>query len=918
MKKVLVMLGLCLALISTLSAQEIYSRGKVVDATDGKALGTAMLELRSKEIVKRIAVGPEGYYHISIPKEKEKYTVTVLAQGYEARQFFWQGRDLSLSIIKLDPLQASLSQELLNEFLVEDVSAVSEDDHQEISPLLTASRDPYTSAASYTFSPMRFRIRGLDSPYQLQYLNGLQMNDLNTGYSAWSLWGGLNDAVRNQQQIINNEISDFSFGGIGGAVQIDTRASGIRRGSRLTYSGSNRTYTNRLMYTYGTGLLKSGWAFAVSASARYGSGNFSYVRGQHYRSFGYFASAEKRFGDGHTLLFSLLAAPTERGVASASTQEAYNLAGSNYYNPNIGKQGGEWRNARVRNSHEPILTLSYIWEINRDTKLTASTGYRFGYNAYSALNWANAQDPRPDYYRYLPSYYTYMAETPDQSLADYYTMLWQSDENVRYIDWDMLYHLNRNNQRETYDAQGNLLASGKRSEYILEDRRTDQRQWTSSILINSKLNDTYRIDGGLSYRVNRTDNFNVVKDLLGGEYWYDVDKFAENEFVDATKAQVDLRNPNRIARKGDKIGHHYLSHIRALSSWFVAKADYGSWDAYIGGQLGYTAMSREGLQQRGLFPSNSYGMSDILRFLDWGGKLGLTYKFSGHHFISLNATAMNQAPVFRNVFVSPRTRNSHVDDAQSEKIYSADINYLIRLPFLRGRVSAFYSRINDRTRNMSFYDDGFRAFSNYVLTGIDEQNAGIELGVEAKLSPTLTANAAFTYGHYTYVSNPKFVQTVDNSEKLLAKERVYWDGFNIGGTPQTAATIGITYRAPRYYSFGINANYFGRNFVSMNPIRRTDQARAELAPEFIGRETFDAGLSVDAFVGLSFRLKSGTYLNVNLSGTNLLNNRNLRSGGFEQLRIRRSKEDGKMTRPFDSKYYYMYGTTFFLNTSLQF
>lgn len=124
------------------------------------------------------------------------------------------------------------------------------------------------------------------------------------------------------------------------------------------------------------------------------------------------------FGDGHTLLFSLLAAPTERGVASASTQEAYNLAGSNYYNPNIGKQEQEMEKCK---DTETVMSqsshLDYIWEINRDTKLTASTGYRFGYNAYSALNWAQRRDPRPDYYRYLPSYYTYMAETPDQSLT---------------------------------------------------------------------------------------------------------------------------------------------------------------------------------------------------------------------------------------------------------------------------------------------------------------------------------------------------------------------------------------------------------------------------------------------------------------------------------------------------------------------
>ena len=49
-----------------------------------------------------------------------------------------------------------------------------------------------------------------------------------------------------------------------------------------------------------------------------------------------------------------MGAPTERGAQQASTQEAYDLVGNNYYNPNWGYQDGKMRNARVRNSHEPI------------------------------------------------------------------------------------------------------------------------------------------------------------------------------------------------------------------------------------------------------------------------------------------------------------------------------------------------------------------------------------------------------------------------------------------------------------------------------------------------------------------------------------------------------------------------------------
>ena len=55
--------------------------------------------------------------------------------------------------------------------------------------------------------------------------------------------------------------------------------------------------------------------------------------------------------------------------------------------------------------------------------------------------------------------------------------------------------------------------------------------------------------------------------------------------------------------------------------------------------------------------------------------------------------------------------------------------------------------------------------------------------------------------------------------------------------------------------------------------------------------------------------------------SNVLNNKQLPSGGFEQLRVRTQRDESGQQipfRPFDSKLSYVYGTTFFLNTTLQF
>lgn len=66
---------------------------------------------------------------------------------------------------------------------------------------------------------------------------------------------------------------------------------------------------------------------------------------------------------------------------------------------------GDKRNARVRNNHEPVAVLNYYYDPSDKFQLSASVAYRFGKSGYSALDWYDAPNPRPDYYRNLPSYY---------------------------------------------------------------------------------------------------------------------------------------------------------------------------------------------------------------------------------------------------------------------------------------------------------------------------------------------------------------------------------------------------------------------------------------------------------------------------------------------------------------------------------
>ena len=96
-----------------------------------------------------------------------------------------------------------------------------------------------------------------------------------------------------------------------------------------------------------------------------------------------------------------------------------------------------------------------------------------------------------------------------------------------------------------------------------------------------------------------------------------------------------------------------------------------------------------------------------------------------------------EAPYVRNAYVSPRTRDQLVPNLKSTEIISGDLNYNVRLPFLKARLTGFYTQINNQTWARSFYHDEYRTFVNYMMTNVDQLFMGIELGFESNITSTV-------------------------------------------------------------------------------------------------------------------------------------------------------------------------------------
>jgi len=126
----------------------------------------------------------------------------------------------------------------------------------------------------------------------------------------------------------------------------------------------------------------------------------------------------------------------------------------------------------------------------------------------------------------------------------------------------------------------------------------------------------------------------------------------------------------------------------------------------------------------------------------------------------------------------------------------------------------------------------------------------------------------------------------------------------------------------KFWFVDVNINGFDRTYVDMAPSRRmastTNNISADSYEELVDairryteQEKFAGGFTLDFSVGKSLRLKSGNLLNINCQLKNILNNTNLKTGGYEWA----GRQD---TDKFRNKYWYAQGFNFFLNVGLKF
>lgn len=642
MRKTLLTVMLCGAAIFATAQTSL--KGILLDEATNQPIVGATITLANQNI--STTTNQSGEFSLLYLEAMDE-EVIVEAQGYNGTielVSLQNGQTNQMDPIKLSTDLATETKEEILLNIADDDLNDDEGKSQSQSSASSASVDVFNSTISYAWSTARYRNRGYGQDQETVYINGLNFNTAERGTFSFSSMGGLNDASRYKEVILPMEATNFTFGGLGQSTNYLMNASRYAQGWKVSAAGTNRNYKAAVRATYASGPLANGWSFIGQIAFRFSP----YCKqigiigeGIEYYSLGYFFSAEKVWDNGNRLNITTFGAPTMRGQNGAVTQEVYDLTGTNYYNPYWGYQDGKMRNSRIVKSLDPTLVLNYDLNINDVNKMKFAAGYHYSMYSNSAINFFNAPDPRPDYYRNMPSFlwdgqivnsnseqlfdekgnhYPYglfigesLNEVPlgtgftgndgqilgpsiDPHTYNTLVYAWKSrDPKTTQINWDALYAANNAN---------NINDPNGMARYMVERRHNDIQEAGANVLWVNTQFDHLKMTLGAEGKFSQGIHYKTMDDLLGGNQWIDIDPFADRDIKElatniglpqtamAIIKQNDLVNPSAKVLTGDRFGYDYRINIGTAKLWFQNEWNLQDIDVYYAIQATYTSMQR--------------------------------------------------------------------------------------------------------------------------------------------------------------------------------------------------------------------------------------------------------------------------------------------------------------------------------------
>lgn len=708
---------------------------------------------------------------------------------------------------------------------------------QDFPELLKSTPSTYVTKEGGGYGDSSVRLRGFKSENVAVMVNGVPMNDMEWGGVYWSNWAGLSDVTRSMQIQRGIGAAQISGPSVGGSINIVTKTIDAQKGGSVSYSIGDHGF-NKLMFSVSTGLSKTGWALTLLGGKTWGDG---YVQGTDFEAYNYFINVSKRFGDSHQLSLTAFGAPQvhyQRSLQDGLTIEGwqnvqqYMEPGENYqYNPTYGfDKNGERKTSSKNKYHKPQISLNHMWEINNTSSLSTafyvSIGDGWGYRGEG---------------------------TSDYSSGWYGSSNGTLNTRFRKEDGTFGYDLIQEMNEKSLNGSQMVMTVSK-----------NNHRWYGLVSTYKKtLNDNFQILGGIDGRYYKGIHTNEIIDLYNGDYYIDRHR---SSVLSGNHSSAGLSSfVNKKLTVGDVVYRDYDSHIWQGGLFGQVEYTLEGLSAVAAGSVNYTNQWRYDR----FYYNGKNSKSDAVDKLGFNLKGGANYNFNDNHHVFANVGYISRAPFFSGgIFLSSTTSNVVNPDAVNEKILSVEAGYGFRSPFLRGDFNIYHTRWMDKTmaRSFDFPDKSDRATIN--MQGVDALHQGIELELTAMPWQWLEVKGMFSLGNWRWVGDATGYYYNSGGQPLNkdyqvasgigasdhAQTKLNFNGTKVGGSAQTTFLVGATFKPTSDIRFGVDWNFFGRNYADWAPSYSDLSIGGE--KEFVTPWRIPSAHAFDVFASYSFKIGS--------------------------------------------------------------
>ena len=635
-------------------------------------------------------------------------------------------------------------------------------------------------------------MRGFDNSNIAILVNGILINDMETGSVYWSDWANLSDVTATMQTQRGIGTSKVSAPSVGGTINIVTKGIHAVQGGLASVSVGSHGY-NKLTFAINSGLMKNGWALSLLGSRTSGKG---YFQGGDFEMYSYFVNATKLFGKNHQLIFTGFGAPQKHysrsnALTAAEWQKVrdlYNLSDWREYNPDYGfDSSGIRKTADYTEYHKPFVSLTYNWNINEKSILNT--------NIYAAFGQGGSYSGKAD------------------------------EVNYREYDWYAsdygILNMKFRCPNGTYDyakIEAINASSETGSQLIMTQIAGKSNTYGLTSTYSNKLADNFEFFGGVDVKYFVSSHTNRIVDLFGGKY-----------YVDPCRSEVSLEN-NSFATddwKASQIGigdvayRDYDSHVFQKGIYTQLEYKTPVFSAFVSAALSHTTYWKYDR----FYHSGDKSRSDNANY--WGGNVkgGVNYNINKNHNVYLNAGFISRAPYFKSgAFMSATSSNVINDMAKNEKSATIELGYGFHNEYIALGVNGYLTEWIDK----SMTKKGKIVEQYYInMTGVNSRHIGVELEFKGRPARWVEITAMLSLGDWRWTSDnvkgyaynlSSQAVTPEGNVTTPGAENHAWAIINmkdtkVGGSAQTTAAIDVMFTPFAGLRIGGGYTYYGRNYA---------------------------------------------------------------------------------------------------------